>query len=199
MARAEEKVWVRNPVTGRAGSPRGFLGFAAALLLVLVAHPSPISFCAGLPLVIAGEALRIWAAGYLQKTRTLVAGGPYAHLRHPLYAGTLLIVTGFCLISGLRQAALAGPLFLGFFFGYYLPHKESREGRRLALRHGDLYAAYRAEVPALIPRWSPWRAEKDSGPPQRWDRSRVRENDEVGTALAVASAVVLLLLVALVR
>ena len=198
MTPVGQKPWVCNRLTSMIRTRRSLPAFAAALLLVLVAHPSPITFVAGLPLVITGEALRIWAAGHLHKNRELAVGGPYARLRHPLYVGTFLIVMGFCLISGFREASVAGPPLLAFFFGYYIPYKESREGRRLERRHGDLYAVYRAEVPAPVPRWSRWRIPADCRVPQQWDWSRVRENDEMRTALAMACTVALFGVLALV-
>ena len=34
-----------------------------------------------------GEALRIWAAGHLEKSREVTSSGPYRYTRHPLYLG----------------------------------------------------------------------------------------------------------------
>ena len=42
----------------------------------------------------AGGALRAWGAGHLVKTDRLAVAGPYAFLRHPPDAGTLLAVLG---------------------------------------------------------------------------------------------------------
>ena len=39
----------------------------------------------------AGEALRIWAAGHLEKGREVTASGPYRWTRHPLYLGSTII------------------------------------------------------------------------------------------------------------
>jgi hypothetical protein len=55
-----------------------------------------------------GEGLRLWAASHLGMTvrsrspraSKLITGGPYAHVRHPLYAGNFLLVTGVALLSG---------------------------------------------------------------------------------------------------
>ena len=176
---------MRNPFSTEAWSWRALPAIAVAVVLLGVAKPSVPLFLAALPLVSGGEALRMWAAGHLHKTRELVVSGPYAHLRHPLYAGTLLVATGFCLMGGPLVAAIALPVLLAFFFAYYLPYKERREAGRLARRHGEVYAAYRAGVPALVPRLTPWQSPVGREA-RRWSASRVRENDEVGTALALA-------------
>ena len=41
-----------------------------------------------------GEALRIWAAGHLEKGREVTASGPYRLTRHPLYLGSSIIASG---------------------------------------------------------------------------------------------------------
>ena len=47
----------------------------------------------------AGATLRFWGAGYLVKNDRLTLVGPSAHLRHPLYAGTLCLALGFGVIA----------------------------------------------------------------------------------------------------
>ena len=88
--------------------------------------------------------------------RTLAAG-PYGFLRHPLYAGTLLIVSGLILAAGFGLARFALPVGLAHFFFYYLPYKERSESSRLEARHGAAFADYRGAVPAILPRLSGWR------------------------------------------
>ena len=185
-ADAELKSWIANPFVRRKWNARSLSAAAGAIVLLLAARPSWGSVLAGLPLVVGGEALRIWGAGHLHKTRELAIGGPYARVRHPLYLGTLLIATGFCLMAGGIVGAAAAVVWLFVFFAYYLPRKEGKETERLASRHGSVYAAYRAEVPALIPRLSAWKPPGAAGPAARWSLARVRENDELGTCLLVA-------------
>ena len=176
---------MRNPFSRAAWSGRALPAIAAAVLLLRAAKPSGRGIALALPLVVAGEALRIWATGHLHKTRELTISGPYARLRHPMYAGTLLIATGFCLMAGGLVAAVAIPLLFAFFLAYYLPYKEAREAERLERRHGEAFSAYRAGVHALLPRATPWRPSPDLGKRTRWSAARVRENDEAGTALLV--------------
>ena len=176
---------MRNPFSRAAWSWRALPAIAAGVLVLRVAKPSGHGIALGLPLVGAGEALRIWAAGHLHKTRELTISGPYARLRHPMYAGTLLIATALCLMADGLVAAVAIPLLFVFFFAYYFPYKEAPRGRRLGRRHGEAFSAYRAGVRALIPRATPWRPSVGHGKPTHWSARRVRDNDEVGTAALV--------------
>ena len=74
-------------------------GFLLVAVFAWFSHPSPGSLAWGLPVSLAGLALRGWAAGCLAKNRQLATGGPYAYLRNPLYAGTLLVAAGLAIAS----------------------------------------------------------------------------------------------------
>ncbi len=102
----------------------------------------------GLPLVLMGEGLRTWAAGHLVKDERLTVGGPYAHLRNPLYLGSLLSAFGFLVIIGDPLLAAA---FIAAALAVYLPTVRQEEDylRRL---HGEAYDQYRRAVPAILPR-----------------------------------------------
>jgi protein-S-isoprenylcysteine O-methyltransferase Ste14 len=172
---------------------------AIALVVAFFARPSGWSLALGLPLVGLGEALRIWGTGHLVKTSRLTATGPYAHLRHPLYAGTLLAVTGLLVCTGWPAAVIWLAIFWVFFFWSYFPYKEGVESDRLEREHGEPYRAYRAAVRPLWPRLSAWRPEGDDTPPARWSMDCFRENNEMGTLLVYSLAVALLVLAAVVR
>jgi protein-S-isoprenylcysteine O-methyltransferase Ste14 len=169
---------------------RVLLPCAAALLVVALARPTPTTLAVGLLLVAAGETLRLWAAGHLVKTQDLTLSGPYRFLRHPLYAGTLLIGAGFIIAAGPPVTWVAMPLGLAFFFFRYLPAKDRRESGRLETRYGSRYDAYRKQVRGILPRLQPW-----GGPVRspgearaarvRWSFDRVVGNDELGTLFAV--------------
>jgi protein-S-isoprenylcysteine O-methyltransferase Ste14 len=126
-------------------------GFLLVAVFAWFSHPSPRSLAWGLPVSLAGLALRGWAAGCLAKNRQLATGGPYAHLRNPLYAGTLLVAAGLAIAS--RSLGLAA-LFAAVFLLVYLPVIELEEQhlRRLFPE----YAGYADQVPALFPRIRPF-------------------------------------------
>jgi protein-S-isoprenylcysteine O-methyltransferase Ste14 len=185
---------LRSPFRRKNLGARVLVPVVAAGLALTFARPTPASLALGALLATIGEALRLWATGHLVKTRRLTLSGPYRHLRHPLYAGTLLIGAGFLVAAGPTVAALALPVGLAFFFAYYLPYKERRESARLARRHGDAFRAWRAAVPALLPRLRPWRGAHAAAAGPRWQFARVVANDELGTALLAAGLLLALLL-----
>ncbi len=104
----------------------------------------------GVLLVTCGLVLRSWAAGVLHKGRELATTGPYGLCRHPLYLGSMLMMSGFCLlvadpVNGLVVAALLCVV--------YLPTVQ-REERKLAARYGERWEAFVRRSPAIIPcRW----------------------------------------------
>jgi protein-S-isoprenylcysteine O-methyltransferase Ste14 len=123
--------------------PGGFILVAAFLWL---SAPSPASLKIGLPVSILGLFLRAWAAGHLEKNTTLAQGGPYAHVRNPLYIGTLLTAAGLVIAS--RRWEL-GVLFAVVFLLIYLPVVELEE-QHLRKLFPD-YADYAQRVPKLLP------------------------------------------------
>jgi protein-S-isoprenylcysteine O-methyltransferase Ste14 len=124
--------------------PGGFVLVAAFLWL---SAPTSSSLEVGLPISILGLALRAWAAGHLEKNTTLADGGPYAHVRNPLYLGTLGTAAGLVVAS--RRWEL-GVLFAIVFLLIYLPVVELEE-QHLRKLFPD-YELYAQKVPKLIPR-----------------------------------------------
>jgi hypothetical protein len=132
------------------------LGFVAAALYLweLVRHkPQPQLIAWSLLLVLPGLWLRGYAAGYVKKNSELTMTGPYAHVRNPLYLGSILIAAGF----GLALMSLPFAIALAvFFLLIYVPVIASEEA---FLRDTFLeFEWYCARVPRLIPRITPARA-----------------------------------------
>jgi protein-S-isoprenylcysteine O-methyltransferase Ste14 len=179
---------VERPQGRALGRLRLVAIWAGLAALLGFARPTPASLALGAPLVVAGEALRLWAAGHLSKTVELVTSGPYAHVRNPLYLGRLLLLTGLCASARLPHGAHWIVLLAGWslFFGYYLPRKERVEPARLAALHGERYRRYREAVPALIPRATAYTGAE----PRAWSAARARANREhwmvLGLGLALA-------------
>ncbi len=70
------------------------LGFGAAVLALVLARPTWESWSAGFAVSAVGEAVRVWAAGHLEKSREVTRTGPYRWTRHPLYVGSSVIALG---------------------------------------------------------------------------------------------------------
>ncbi len=124
-------------------------GYADRVVHLLGWEPlGPSAACAAL--VLLGVGFRVWAAGNLEKNRFTRPIGPYRMVRHPLYAGTLLISLGFLLSLGQPVTGLLAWIVL--LFGIFLPvlRKEERE---LAGKFPGAYKPYLNAVPALLPRW----------------------------------------------
>lgn len=151
-------------------------GWLVGVAVLLLARPSPAWLAAGLPLALAGEVVRIWASGHIEKTRCLATGGPYAHSRNPLYLGSLLIALGLA-------AACASPwvvLAVGVYFLVFYPSVIREEAAFLAQRFPAEYAEWAAAVPLFWPRFLP------GGPRRsRFDWGRVRLNREWRAAAAL--------------
>ncbi len=161
------------------------LGWAAGLVVLVLARPTPFWLAVGLPLVLLGEALRLWASGHIEKTKTLATGGPYAHSRNPLYLGSLLIGLGVALAAASPWVA---PAVAVYFLAFY-PSVVREEAEFLARKFGTDYAEWAAAVPVFLPRLRP------AGPRRsRFDWEHVRRNREWRTALAVPLAAALFLL-----
>jgi protein-S-isoprenylcysteine O-methyltransferase Ste14 len=162
--------------------PAGYVLGAVALVL---ARPTPRSLLLALPLVLAGEAIRLWASGHLEKTRTLATGGPYAHTRNPLYAGSALLALGIAAASASPWVVLA---VAGYFLAFY-PRVVREEARFLREKFPAEYQEWAAEVPLVWPRLRP------GGPRRsRFDRRRVALNREWRTAAALPAVALLLYL-----
>ena len=127
----------------------------ATLVLLLIAKPfSWKLFIAGLVIISLGEAIRLWASGYLKKDKELAVTGPYRIVRHPLYVGSFLIALGFTLICinpafPYRTGALIAVVFLGFKFVY--SKQVQAEETHLDKLFGQDYQAYIKQVSPFFP------------------------------------------------
>ena len=86
-----------NQVLARRRVP---LGFACAVLVLWLAEPTGSSLLSGGLIAGVGEALRIWAAGHLNKSREVTSSGPYRWLAHPLYIGSSIMGVGLAIAAG---------------------------------------------------------------------------------------------------
>ncbi len=184
---------MKHPFRRKNLSPRLLPIYLAAAAAFIFSQPTPAGFAIGGSLAAAGLALRAWGAGHLVKNDRLTVTGPYAYLRHPLYAGTLLLSAGFVLLAGGAAGAVVGLCVAPLFFLYYLPYKDRIESARLERHYGSVYTQYRAQVPKLLPSRVPYRLppelahERD----RRWRFACFRDNSESGTLIGVVLVVLL--------
>lgn len=126
-------------------------GFVFGALVLWLARPSWTTLARGAVFVLAGEALRVWAAGHLEKSREVTRSGPYAWMRHPLYLGSAVIAIGAAVASDTRSASLLIALYLGTT----LPAAVRAEERHLREKFGAEYDAYTThQAPAMARRFS---------------------------------------------
>jgi protein-S-isoprenylcysteine O-methyltransferase Ste14 len=155
------------------------LGFPVAVAALLLARPTPRSLAVGAAIAIAGEALRIWAAGHLAKGREVTTSGPYRFTRHPLYVGSAIIGIGLAIACASAPVAVLTLLYLGVT----LTSAVRSEERHLTDKFGPAYPAYREG-----------RAVASSRP---FSASRVVANREHRAMIGLALALALLALKAL--
>ncbi|MDE1966938.1 MAG: isoprenylcysteine carboxylmethyltransferase family protein [Patescibacteria group bacterium] len=109
----------------------------------------------GAVLVLSGIALAIWARYHLGRNwgmpmsekadAELVTTGPYAYIRHPIYAGIFLAVLGSALVFGILWV-----LVLAIYVGYFLVSVR-KEDEIMARLFPDAYPAYKARTKKVIP------------------------------------------------
>jgi protein-S-isoprenylcysteine O-methyltransferase Ste14 len=75
------------------------LGFLTAAITLLFARPTPAMLSIGFAVALAGEAIRVWAAGHLEKSREVTRSGPYHFVRHPLYVGSGVMAAGIVIAA----------------------------------------------------------------------------------------------------
>ena len=128
----------------------GIAAFQSDAPWLLKIQVAPAQTYAGLAVAVLGVALFVWAKQTLGRHYSpcfdsfvpsgLVTSGPYAFVRHPMYAGALLIFLGIPLLLGSPLGLLAVPLFTGLLALRTVWEEE-------VLRAGlPGYAAYAARV-----------------------------------------------------
>jgi protein-S-isoprenylcysteine O-methyltransferase Ste14 len=134
------------------------IGLGAPLLprYLSIIEPAPPGVRrSGWILVAAGAAISVWSARALGRSLTpgteplpdagLVTTGPYAHLRHPIYLGLVLLLAGYTLLwSNWALTAAAAVMAFGYFDA-----KARVEERHLLKRYPE-YEAYMRRVRRIV-------------------------------------------------
>jgi protein-S-isoprenylcysteine O-methyltransferase Ste14 len=135
------------------------LGFVFGIAYLIWARPTLPTLVVGGIIAFVGVLIRAWASGHIIKNKRLAVTGPYAHTRNPLYFGSFLIGAGFAVAA--HPALLL--VVIAFWALVYAPTME-RERANISERFPDAYERYSANVPAFVPRVTPWQhGEEDDG------------------------------------
>ncbi|MGE0592625.1 MAG: isoprenylcysteine carboxylmethyltransferase family protein [Vicinamibacterales bacterium] len=127
-------------VRGFLARRRVTLGFVAAAATLWLAAPTWDSWTIGLAVATCGEALRVWAAGHLEKSREVTRSGPYRFMRHPLYVGSAVMALGILVAARSPVAALLTTLYMVATLTAAIRSEEAF----LRERFGDTYDRYAA-------------------------------------------------------
>jgi protein-S-isoprenylcysteine O-methyltransferase Ste14 len=131
------------------------IGFVCGVLAIWLAHPTRASLVAGGAVALVGEAIRLWAAGHLEKGREVTSSGPYAFTRHPLYLGSTVIGIGL----GYASASVVVAVMVVAYLAITLTAAVRTEEAHLTDKFGAAYPEYRAGRTDGAPRrFSPARA-----------------------------------------
>jgi protein-S-isoprenylcysteine O-methyltransferase Ste14 len=123
----------------RVARLRVTIGFIAGVFVLWLAHPTARSLAIGAVVAAIGEAVRVWAAGHLEKGREVTRSGPYAFTRHPLYLGSSLIGIGLAIASARLVVALLVLTYLAITLTAAIRTEEAH----LTDKFGGAYPAYR--------------------------------------------------------
>lgn len=133
----------------------------AVLLVLLVAVPrdpfSSARLVAGLVIIALAALLGVWSGMRLGSALTptplpipgaaLRTDGPYALVRHPIYAAVLLAAVGYTVALGSWWTVLVFAILTVFFV-----LKSRWEDRLLSEVHGDEWTSWARTTGALLPR-----------------------------------------------
>lgn len=150
------------------------LGFLSGGVALWLATPVWRTLAVGGVVAILGEAIRVWAAGHLEKSREVTSSGPYRVTRHPLYVGSSIIGAGMAIACAHVWVAAIAAVYLGTTITAAMRAEEAH----LREKFGDAYDAY---------------AERRAAPVDRaWSWARAVHNREHHTMAGVALALALL-------
>jgi len=158
------------------------LGFVFGVLVLVLAQPTGRSLLAGMSIAACGEAIRIWAAGHLRKSREVTVSGPYRWCPHPLYVGSSVMGVGLAIASARVPVAVLIAIYLVATLTAAITIEEAFLRRTF----DNQYGLYRRGVAAR-------RRDRSAASRRRFSLEQARANGEY-RAVAGLGAVILLLI-----
>ena len=152
------------------------LGLVFGAAAFWLAQPTLRSIAYGAAIAVLGEALRIWAAGHLHKSREVTASGPYQWFSHPLYLGSSVLGIGLAVAS----ANLVTTALIVIYLAATIAAAVRTEEAFLRRQFGDAYGRYKSGHAAA--------------PPRPFSLERAIANGEHRTLAGIVAAVLLLVL-----
>jgi protein-S-isoprenylcysteine O-methyltransferase Ste14 len=162
--------WVAAAFGNKAGQSqwRRFAAFRIGIFLIIflalragvfrgnhAAASNPWLQGAGLAVFLTGLALAVWARVYIgrnwgmpmtqKQDPELITSGPYRRVRHPIYSGIILAMTGTAIAVSVYW--LVAMVLIGAYFIY----SATVEERFMVGRFPDTYPAYKHSTKMLIP------------------------------------------------
>src|SRR4051812_36394873 len=131
---------------------------------------------------LAGEAIRIWAAGHLNKAREVTSSGPYRFVGHPLYVGSTVMGLGVAVACASIPVAALIALYLATTLAAAIRSEEAYLRRTF----GEQYDLYRSGVAA--------RRASPAATRRRFSLRQAMANREYRAVVGLAIAMLLLVL-----
>ncbi len=158
------------------------LGFVFGVLVLVLAQPTGRSLAAGMSVAAVGEAIRIWAAGHLRKSREVTVSGPYRWCAHPLYVGSSIMGVGLAIASATVPVALLIAIYLVATLTAAIKSEEAFLRRTF----GDQYELYRSGVAAK-------RRERRAASRRPFSLEQAMENREYRAVAGLGVSILLLI------
>ena len=162
------------------------VGYLLAIVVLVVARPTPESIEIGGLIGLVGLWVRALAAGHLHKQEMLTVSGPYAHTRNPLYFGSAILTAGAAVAM---NSWIAAVLLIAYFAMFYSVVMRKEEGE-LRFHHGAAFDEYAKAVPLFFPRVTT--AKLGLGVERAFSFAQYKKNREFRAAIGFLLLLVLL-------
>jgi protein-S-isoprenylcysteine O-methyltransferase Ste14 len=165
------------------------LGYPLAVIVLILARPTPRSILCGALVGVIGLLLRANAAGYLRKQEVLTVAGPYAYTRNPLYFGSAILTLGVAIATNSWFSSVVLSVYFTLFYSMVM----RREEQELRLQHGAAFDGYAQAVPLFLPHFSA--AKLEAGGAGSFSFPQYKKNREYRAAIGFLLLLVLLLVI----